>query len=88
MWRLRWWLHKAIGLQTWERPSEFIRLRAWALWAWNEYDDWLFDGIHGFRILGCEFDTAPRWLNRVCWKILPLIRRYVVKRLPTNYIQK
>jgi len=73
---------KVTGFRQWMRPKEFRRLRWWALMAWNEYDDWLFDGIHGFRILGFEFSTEPRWLDKLCRRILPLVRRYVIRRLP------
>jgi hypothetical protein len=73
---------RATGFRGWNSPKNFRGLRWWALWAWNEYDDWLFDGIHGFRILGFEFSAEPKWLDKLCWKVLPLIRRYVVHRLP------
>ena len=59
----------------WESPSEFHSLRDWAFWIWNEYDDWLYNGIHGFRILGLEIGQAPNWL----WKLLPLCR-FVIRR--------
>ena len=86
MWRFRGWLHKITGFRGWDSPKGY-EFRYWLLWVWNEYDDWLFDGIHGFRILGGDFDTQPRWLNWLCWKILPFIRRYVIRRLPRRMIK-
>lgn len=61
-------------IRQWEAPSEFSSFRGWALWVWNEYDDWLYNGIHGFRVLGFEFSTETRWLDKVCWKLLPVLR--------------
>jgi len=48
-------------------------LGAWVWCIWNEYDDWLYNGIHGFRILGFEVNQAPQWL----WKILPILRFFL-----------
>lgn len=68
----------------WVSPSEFYfvnlygrqnNLLAWLWWIWNEYDDWLYNGIHGFRILGLEINQAPDCL----WKLLPIIR-FIVRR--------
>ena len=74
-------LYKLSGkvIRRWARPKEFYDLRGWALWAWNEYDDWLYNGIHGFRILGFEFSTEVRWLDRLCWKLLPIFR-FIARR--------
>lgn len=71
IWHIR---YKLVGFKQWCKPSEFYSLRDWLLCVWNEYDDWLYNGIHGFRILGFEFETTPRWLDKLCWKLLPLIR--------------
>ena len=66
----------------WDSPSEFYftnlygkqnHLLAWVWCIWNEYDDWLYNGIHGFRILGLEIGQAPHWL----WKLLPIIRYFI-----------
>ncbi len=75
-WNIRWYLHKLIGFRGWDSPRGF-KFRYWLVWAWNDYDDWLYNGIHGFRLLGAEFDTAPRWLVHLCWKILPLFRYFI-----------
>ncbi|KKL11660.1 hypothetical protein LCGC14_2543550 [marine sediment metagenome] len=77
IWSFRWWLHKTTGYRDYFSPSDFIALRYWLFWAWNEYDDWLYDGIHGFRICGHEFDTFPRWLNWASWKLLPVFRLFI-----------
>ena len=76
MWRLRWWLWRHIGLRGWDPPKGF-EVRYWLIHVWNEYDDWLYNGIHGFRVLGAEFFTQPRWLNWACWRILPLLRFFI-----------
>ena len=66
-------------IRQWDSPRQFSGLRYWALGVWNEYDDWLFNGIHGFRVLGFEFSTEVRWLDRLCWKLLPILR-FVIRR--------
>ena len=78
MWfRFRWWLHSTTGYKEFLSPSGTDHLRSWFFWAWNEYDDWLYDGIHGFRICGLEFDTFPRWLSWASWKLLPIFRFFI-----------
>ena len=79
MWRVRWWLHKGTGFRGWDPPWGYIggSLRYWMVWAWNEYDDWLYNGIHGFRLVGAEFDTYPRWLEKLSWRLLPLFRAII-----------
>ena len=76
MWYLRNWFYRFTGFKSWVLPGGY-QFRYWLLWAWNEYDDWLYDGIHGFRIIGAEFDTHPRWLERLCWRLLPLFRFFI-----------
>ena len=76
MWRFRWWLHKSTGFRGWDSPMGF-EFRYWLAWAWNQYDDWLYDGIQGFRLIGAEFGTEPRWLNRLCWWLLPVFRYFI-----------
>lgn len=79
MWKVWWMFHKVTGFRQWESPKRFKSLRGWALWCWNEYDDWLYNGIHGIRILGAEFDTEPKWISKLCWKLLPFLR-FVIRR--------
>jgi hypothetical protein len=74
MWRIRHQFYKITGIRQWERPSAMGDFAAWCLWAWNEYDDWLYNGIHGFRILGFEFGCENKGLNWICWRLLPVIR--------------
>lgn len=59
---------------AWYRPSEYKRLRWWAFGIWNEYDDWLYNGVHGFRVLGLNVGQVTGWLDRLFWKMLPAIR--------------
>ena len=67
----------------WASPSEFYftnlygkqnNLRWWAFHIWNEYDDWLFNGVHGFRLLGLEVNQVVGLLDSFFWKLLPIIR--------------
>ncbi len=73
MWRFWCYIHKITGLRGWDPPKGY-EFRYWLICVWNVYDDWLFNGVHGFRICGAEFDTEPRWLNRICWRLLPIFR--------------
>lgn len=82
MMNIRMFLYWKLGFQHYVRPKDCQSSRYWALWVWNEYGDWLFEGIHGFRILGLEFTTEPRWIDKACWKILPVIRKLVIRRIP------
>ena len=58
----------------WVKPNQVGGLRAWLFYVWNEYDDWLYNGIHGFRICGLEVGQVNGWLDKVCWRLLPIIR--------------
>ena len=49
-------------------------LASWAFAIWNEYDDWLYNGVHGFRVLGFEVNQVCGWLDKMFWKLLPIIR--------------
>ncbi len=66
---LRRWYHL-----DWDRPSEYAHLRWWAFHIWNEYDDWLFNGVHGLRFMGLNVGVIPTWLDKVFWKVLPVLR--------------
>jgi hypothetical protein len=74
MWRIRYLFYKITGIRQWEKPSSIGSLRGWFLWAWNEYDDYLYNGIHGFRIMGFVFTCEQPVLNWLCWKLLPIFR--------------
>lgn len=65
MWKYR--LH-------WDSPSAYKQLRWWAFGIWNEYDDWLYNGVHGFRVLGWNVDMVHGRLEKFLWRILPVIR--------------
>jgi len=80
MWRIRHWIHKVTGFRGWESSKRYRSFRCWLVWAWNEYDDWLYNGIHGLRILGAEFDVYPRWLDRLCWRFLPIFRFFIRRK--------
>ena len=54
----------------------------WAFGIWNEYDDWLYNGVHGFRILGIEVNQVVGTLDKLFWKLLPIIRFF--NRRPEN----
>ena len=58
----------------WSRPSDYAHWRWWAFHVWNEYDDWLFNGVHGLRIFGLNIGVLPRWLDKFFWKLLPMLR--------------
>jgi len=67
------WLQWKYHLE-WIPPSDCLSLRWWAFNVWNEYDDYLYNGIHGFRFLGFNIGQVNGWLDKMCWKLLPVIR--------------
>ena len=66
---LRWKYHLA-----WDPPSEYVNIWNWVFCIWNEYDDWLYNGVHGFRVLGLNIGMVSGLLDRLFWKILPVVR--------------
>lgn len=58
----------------WTKPSEYFSLRWWVFHIWNEYDDWLYNGVHGFRLLGLEVNMVQGLLDKFFWKLLPVLR--------------
>ena len=58
----------------WTKTSEYTSLSWWAFGIWNEYDDWLYNGVHGFRFFGLEINQVTGLLDKFFWKVLPAVR--------------
>ena len=58
----------------WDSPKEYTHLCWWFFHIWNEYDDWLFNGVHGIRIIGLNIGRIPHWIDKLMWKLLPIFR--------------